>query len=49
MLVEDDELVLVVTLPLEVETSPVEVLTEPVEVETSPVEVLTEPAYLAYL
>ena len=43
VLVEDELLVLVVTLPLEVETSPVEVETLPVEVETSPVEVEIDP------
>ena len=43
VLVEDELLVLVVTLPLEVETSPVEVDTLPVEVDTSPVEVETSP------
>ena len=40
VLVEEDELVLVVMLPLVVVTSPVEVETDPVEVETSPVDVL---------
>ena len=43
VLVEDELLVLVVTLPLDVETSPVEVETLPVEVDTSPVEVETSP------